>query len=392
LAARTSRYVLFDALRDVADVVTFDQRGTGQASPKPNCAGTVVSPLDRPGDADAALAALVDRCRTCAARLRAEGHDPAAYSTVESARDIDRLRIALGAEKITLWGTSYGTHLALAYARLYPDHVERLVLAGVEGPDHTYKLPSNLQAQLEKLAAWYAQDPLVAEAIPDFVGLVRTTLARVEREPVVVEFDPPGSSRKIALAIGKWDLQLLTANAVGRTRTSRKLPALYYAMSQGDFTTVAPLVRNLRSETLASPMSYLMDGASGATRERLARIEREAKECLLGDAANYPFPGVDAAWNPPDLGDEFRALVRCDAPALFISGSLDGRTPPSNAEEVLQGFPNGRHLVIDGAGHDEDLFSASDEMRRRIVAFVAGQEISTETIVIERPKLEFPGR
>jgi pimeloyl-ACP methyl ester carboxylesterase len=220
---------------------------------------------------------------------------------------------------------------------------------------------------------------------------VRQVLERVEREPVVVEM-PSTGGRESLLAIGKWDLQYLTADAMGRTRTARKLPLLYYTMSQGDFSRVAPLVRAMRSESLPAAMSYLMDCASGASAARLARIEHESTNCLLGNAANFPFPAINAAWGAPDLGEEFRAPLRSDVRALLISGSLDGRTPPANAEEVLQGFSRGVHLIIEGAGHDDDLFCVSDEMRRRVVAFVKDDSISIEPIKVERPRLEWLGR
>ena len=392
LTARSRRFVLFQELRTAADVITFDQRGAGEARPSMSCSDRLTLPLDKPGDERAELDALLSHCRACAERLRAAGNDLAAYNTVESAHDIEQLRIALGAEKITLWGTSYGTHLALAYTRQFPTRVERLMLAGVEGPDHTLKLPSDQQKQLVKLAAWIQEDPEVGKAIPDFVALVRQVLERVEREPVTVEITPIGSTAKLTVAIGKWDLQRLTAEGIGRTRTARKLPALYWAMSHGDFAGVAPSVRSMRNQGLSSAMSYLMDCASGATVERLTRIEREAGECLLADAVNFPFPAIDAAWGAQDLGDAFRGPLRSDVAALLISGSLDGRTPPSNAEEILKGFPRGRHLIVDGAGHDEDLFSDSPEMRRRMVAFARGEEISTETIRVEPPRLEWPDR
>ena len=38
-------------------------------------------------------------------------------------------------EKLTLFGISYGTKLALAYARVHPDHVERIALDSVLEPD-----------------------------------------------------------------------------------------------------------------------------------------------------------------------------------------------------------------------------------------------------------------
>ena len=167
---------------------------------------------------------------------------------------------------------------------------------------------------------------------------------------------------------------------------------MYYSMSHDDFSTVEPLVRAMRSESLPTAMSYLMDCASGGSVGRLARIDREATNCLLGNAANFPFPAINAAWDAPDLGEDFRSPVRSDVRALLISGSLDGRTPPSNAVEVLQGLSNGVSLIIEGAGHDDDLFSRSDEMRQRVVAFIRGDSISTEPIKVERPRLEWLGR
>ncbi|MHC4904035.1 MAG: alpha/beta fold hydrolase, partial [Planctomycetota bacterium] len=71
-----------------------------------------------------------------------ESLHPASFTTVENAADLEDLRIALGAERLNLVGISYGTHLGLAYIRQYPDRVAHAVLAGVEGPDHTYKRPA----------------------------------------------------------------------------------------------------------------------------------------------------------------------------------------------------------------------------------------------------------
>ena len=55
----------------------------------------------------------------------------------------------------------------------------------------------------------------------------------------------------------------------------------------------------------------------------------------------------------PDLGPDFRAPVESRVPTLFISGSLDGRTPTANAHEVLRGFPDARHLIVENGGHGD---------------------------------------
>ena len=54
-------------------------------------------------------------------------------------------------------------------------------------------------------------------------------------------------------------------------------------------------------------------------------------------------------WNARDLGDEFLAPVKSNVPVLFVSGTLDARTPIATAEEYRGGFPNSQHLILDGA-------------------------------------------
>ena len=37
---------------------------------------------------------------------------------------------------------------------------------------------------------------------------------------------------------------------------------------------------------------------------------------------------------------------------------------------MLQGLPNGQHLIIDGAGHGDELFVSSPEILRAMLAFL----------------------
>ncbi|MBB3061525.1 pimeloyl-ACP methyl ester carboxylesterase [Microbulbifer rhizosphaerae] len=83
-----------------------------------------------------------DALRECLAFWRESGVDLAGYNTVENTRDLDALRRHLGAKKIVLWGTSYGSHLALAALKEMEDRVERVVISSAEGLDQTVKLPA----------------------------------------------------------------------------------------------------------------------------------------------------------------------------------------------------------------------------------------------------------
>ena len=137
------RMPLLNALREYGDVYTYDQRGSGQSEPLFGCPD---HPPLAPGSAPSRREVLDSYRRlaaACAESWRDQGVDLSSYNTEMSARDVDAIRRALGVEKIRLVALSYGTHLALAVIRAFDEHVDRAVLALVEGPDQTIKLPSN---------------------------------------------------------------------------------------------------------------------------------------------------------------------------------------------------------------------------------------------------------
>ena len=104
-------------------LVVLDQRGTGNS-------GVLRCPTEqRARLLNPYTAQMAEHCATQLGPARQY------YATADSAADLDDLRKELGAEKWTLQGTSYGTYVAQQYARLYPTHVDRLVLDSVVGPD-----------------------------------------------------------------------------------------------------------------------------------------------------------------------------------------------------------------------------------------------------------------
>ena len=148
------------------------------------------------------------------------------------------------------------------------------------------------------------------------------------------------------------------------------------------------LLRSIGSRPgLGSAMSFMMDCSSGISPERRRQIAREAKETLLGDLMDFPFLDVCDAWGNPDLGEDFRKPVKSAVPALFISGTLDVRTPVSNAEEVRRGFSTSSHLIIEGAMHSDPLFLSSPKIKDVMMEFMKGVPLSTTRIVL--PALKF---
>jgi pimeloyl-ACP methyl ester carboxylesterase len=384
-AARGPRLPLFLALRAHADVIALDQRGTGEGS-ETTCSEPFLLDPTRPASREQIGAAYAAAARACAERLAKQGVDLAGYTTRESVADLEALRRALGAEKLTLWGISYGTHLALATVAAHPDHVDRLLLAGIENLDETLKLPSDQQDLLADIAA------LATSVHPDLLGSIRRLLRELAAAPRQVELAHPLDGSSVVVALGPFDLQLAIADLLGGPESFAALPDLVARLEAGDWTALALLKGARLAGTAPNAMTVAMDCASGASAARRARIAAEAPETLLGDAINVPFPEICAGVTVPDLGDAFRAPVERAVPALLISGTLDGRTRPRQAEALAQGLPHAVHLVIEGAGHSDPLFLSSPRILETMLRFLAGEPIHERRIVLPPTELMAPRR
>ena len=386
---RNVMYPLLPVLREAGDIITFDQRGVdGESRPALNCAERWNFPLDAVRTRDSLLALARTRSRSCAQFWTGQGVDLGAYHTNASADDIDAIRSALGAVKMTLLGGSYGSHLALATVRRHGTKVDRIIMNGVEGPDHTLKLPSNIQKQLENIGRLVAADATMRTLIPDFPGLVRSVAARLKQAPVTIEVPDGSGGAKARIVLSVFDLQLVTARGLGSSAFIRRLPAAYYDMSNGDFSWLGRAVLDLSRQPFGRAMSFQMDCASGVSVARMARVQRETGDTILGDVADFPCQDVCDAWVQHDLGPEFRSPLTSAVPALFISGTIDGRTPPSNAEEIRAGFPNGIHIVVENAGHgDREMLMGAPEVREAVGAFLHGQPVTLRNAAL--PPLEF---
>jgi pimeloyl-ACP methyl ester carboxylesterase len=385
--AAGTRFPLFMAMREIGDVIAFDQRGTGRSKPNLQCYEKWDFPLHAAPTREELIRIAREHSRTCAQYWGdIQRVDLKGYNTNESADDLEDLRLALGAKQISLWAISYGTHLAFATIRRHPQSIARAILAGTEGPDHTYKLPSNIEQHLADLSATVAADPVIGKEVPDLLGMMKAVYERLDKQPAIVEVTDPQTKQKVKVTVNKFLMQFLTAANIGTT-TESYYPQIYYRASQGDFTPSAEAWMRLSRSDFGNAMSYLMDCASGATAARFERIKREASQAQHESLANQTFPDVCSEWNIPDLGDEFRSLVKADVPVLFISGTLDARTPVINAEEYRKGFTNSTHLIIEGAVHSDPLFLSSPKIKDAMLEFMKGSPVTTTKIKI--PPMRF---
>lgn len=323
-AARHERWAMFNRLRDVADIIILDQRGTGLSDSVPNCDSSTRFPADSATTRDLYVRLHRAALRECLGFWEREGVDIRGYTTWESAADIDAVREALGVERVNLLGISYGTHLALATLKRYPDHVDRLVLASAEGLGETVKRPALTDAYFERLQTAINADSAAAARYPNVRALIRRVLDQVAANPprITVRLR---NGEPFERTLGPFEMQLITGYMISDPDRVTSILGAYVKAAEGQYGFFSDVLQPTIS---FGGMPEAMDLASGISPERLARVQAEADTALLGDALNFPVPHLRGTIPSIDLGEEFREPVVSDRPALFLSGTLDGRTYP----------------------------------------------------------------
>ena len=357
--AEGTAYAFRRALRG-REVVTFDQRGIGGS-------GLIRCPtLEGLGEQTLHIAGAT---ADCAERL---GPRRAFYTTRDSVEDLEAVRRAVRAERVTVYGTSYGTKLALAYAAAYPQRVERLVLDSVvaaNGPDpfgrdSLQEVPRILRQRCASGCAAFTQDPAA-----DLAALV-AAIARggVLRGPLVRADGRPHQARLGRISL----IDLLYAGDFDPTLRAA-MPAAVRSALNGD---PAPLLRLTHRGTAEfyEAVSYFNpaifastvceEGPLPFTRttppgQRL--LEAKAQFATTPDSALGGFDRNSAffasgtfelcrLW-PAAPNEPAIATNPPDVPALLLSGEDDLRTPVATAAAVARQLPRATLVSVPDAGH-----------------------------------------
>lgn len=378
--------------RTLADVVLFDQRGGGRAQPSMSCDEKRAVPPHQPFDLGWVAETGRELLTACRDRWLSEGVDLSAYNTVENAADVDALRRALGYDRVTLVGGSYGSHVALALMRLYPQSVERVLMFGIEGLDQTWDDPAARLAAFRRIAAAAEASPELAPHIPEggLILALQTVIDRLERQEIAAGPDrqPGDTSAVVNSALVRW----LTGYQAGKRSRPNAWPEFILDMYHGDFSVAENAGRSLDTLSMDDPMHYSMDCASGISPDRAARYAADPARALLGNI-NFEYDAFCDVWPARDLGAAFRAPLVSDIPTLIVHGTWDTSTPIENARELVATLSNGRLIEVDGGTHGAltNLYSHWEPAHDSIGAFLRGEAIELPTIV-NLPPVKFSAR
>ena len=160
--AYNADYIFSPDVTDVYDVVGFDPRGVAQSEPiecfSPKELDENLASDSKP-DTEAEIAATLKDSQAFAEKCAEKTPYLEHFTTMETARDMDILRAALGETKLNYVGKSYGTYLGTLYADIFPNKVGRFVLDGAVDPNISMKEQNLAQAiGFDKALAAFVKD------------------------------------------------------------------------------------------------------------------------------------------------------------------------------------------------------------------------------------------
>lgn len=364
------------ALLSMFNLVSFDPRGIGQSNPV-TCVGTAEMRRLAAANPDPVTPSQVatsvqesqafDRaCTQHTSRALLEN-----VNTLDTARDLDLIRAALGQDKLDYMGFSYGTYLGELYAELFPRHIRAMVLDGVVNPALSVSTVAGQQADgfefdLNAFFAWCPTDKSCRAELPD--GAQRSYQQLMGHLTaggrLIANLRPMyGGTQQVTVG--------LAATAVlGSLYAQDAWPYLAQAISQGlqgdgsSLAALAYLQDGLQTNGQFSNLAAANTAINCVDRpypKQISFYQRLAAKLAKTD----PNFGAYSAWSDlgcalwpiPAQGQPAPVKIKGAPPILLIGSTGDPATPYPWAREVAKQIPKSRLLTRDGPGHTGYLYS-----------------------------------
>jgi pimeloyl-ACP methyl ester carboxylesterase len=341
--------VAFSAVRRRRDLVLIDARGTGGSNPL-RCAL-----MRRPEDLGGGTLYPAESVRLCRDSLSSRA-DLRQYTTENIADDLEAVRLAFGWPALNLYGTSFGSRLALTYLRRHERSVRTMVLKAVAPP--TVAFPMTYAADAEVAFRLLERDCSAeapcTRAFPSVRADLDTVLARADRGDIRAEQPRPGGGVD-SVSISRDAIAGTILGALQSVQDRSGIPAVLRQAASGRTGPLAAFVIRSRVAVdgiLFSGMHLSVICSGDARRLDVARARStDDGKTFLGSARVRMVAEACSEWpvaSPPPAVDR---PVMSRVPVLLVSGELDPNLPPAMGDEALRTLPNGRHVVLRGVSH-----------------------------------------
>jgi pimeloyl-ACP methyl ester carboxylesterase len=345
------------------DLIGFDPRGVGLSTPveciPAELKDRMIASEPRPTTTeqlDESFALTKEAADGCAEQY---GDALGTFNTVDTARDMDRLRQSLDEDQLTYLGYSYGTTLGSTYAEHFPDKVRAMVLDGAVDPDADPKadaeagakgLEAGFDAFAKNCTGLLAGCPLGAQPRQ----YVERLLGKADTTPI--PSSEKGETRKATAGVVLTAIQA----ALYDTDSWPQLAQSLKAADGGDAKGLFSLADNYTGRMDDGKYSNLLDAnlAINCADTEKTYDEAEVRGLAAEWDAKYPLFGAASAtglytcsvWKAKRTPLPERD-AQGSAPILVVGNTGDPVTPLPGAQDMAKDLDSGVLLTWQGQGH-----------------------------------------
>lgn len=351
-----------DEVKARFDLVSWDPRGVGRSTPAlKDCAEPWP---DRPATGIVNWAKVATEFQKTLAKANADCQAKNAaivpfMGTNENVEDLDRLRAALGDEKLTYWGISYGTRIGYIYALKHPEKVRAIVLDGSIDPAGTTLGFAEGGAASDQAFGSFAQ------AYPKAGAAIQLALAKLNKTTVPL----PGGK-----TLDRWDVIDFVYNSVPQERNypflNQFAGALYAAVfGSGEQQATAgeallPFIApqpNGNAGGVFSVVNCLDYPGRPTLNQAISAIDTQRRYGPInGPATTTSYAlGCSGLTVKPDPVPLLTG-PGSNVPLLILGASRDGSTPQMWTGRMSRAFPNSRTVTYAGGLHGTWVASQGD--------------------------------
>src|ERR1700722_10138093 len=335
------------------DVVMVGYRGVDGSSVL-NCP-EVTAALNKSADllAKSSLSAYSQAFASCAKRLQRSGVDLAGYTLEEQAGDIEAARVALGYQRIDLLSESAGTRLGMIYSWMYPNSVDRSVMAGVNPPGNFIYSGAEIDQGIQAYSALCSQQPACRARTANLAASMQHTAAHMPSSSYGLPIKPGN------VLVGTF---LGLTEATGSPLSGPMTLDSWISAAQGDPSGMW-LLSNMAG--LILPTSFVWGEFASIGMADAQPVNRYFSSgadpgSIIGNPLADFLWGAGRlvhAWPANPSENQYTSVPNSNIPTLLIGGTLDFETPAQNAtKELLPHLPNGHQVILSGLGHTVDFW------------------------------------
>jgi pimeloyl-ACP methyl ester carboxylesterase len=270
--------------------------------------------------------------------------------------DLDDVRAFLGYSTIDLFGVSYGTRAAVAYASRHGEHVRAAILDGAMPADMRFPLymARDAERSMGLLFRDCAREPACQRRFPDLPARLRKLLESLQGHPRHVRFVHPQTGLPREADIDRLAVATALFASLYSGSTAALVPMLIEQAENGGFSGLLALraAYGPSADTVAKGLEYSVLCSEDAPGVDAQSLERASAGTFLGSEAGRAFLEPCGFWPVAKTQADPAAPRLAGVAALVVSGEIDPVTPPSwGAEVAALPWKTARHIVVPGTGH-----------------------------------------